>query len=302
MCDPGGMTAFSTRASRRAAAAFTLLELLIVIAIIAILIGLLVPAVQKAREASARTQCLNHLKQMGLALHGFNDQHRKLPPARLADQYATWCVLLLPFIDQGPLYATWDLTRPYQSQPLTFEADASVSLYLCPSRRTPPQIAMIAEELPFARRGTLGDYAAAASDNNVDYGTATARGSLILGYLVGGTWESRVRVAHITDGLSNTIFVGEKHIQLGMIAYANGDRTIWNGDTVDVFSRAAGPGLGIVGNLKMNTNQRFGSYHPGFCNFLYGDGATRSLPITTPEALLSRLVVKDDGMALQHYD
>ncbi len=282
--------------------AFTLIELLVVIAIIAILIALLVPAVQKVREAAARTQCVNNLKQMGLAVHATHDAFKKLPPARLADPFATWCVLLLPYLDQGPLYSKWDITQNYYNQPTTFDVNAQVPVYLCPTRRSAPQLGQLAEDNAAGRKGALGDYAVAASDNNTDYGTATARGSMILGFINGTQWESRVKIAHVTDGLSNTIFIGEKHIRFGFIANIAGDRTLWNGDSVDVFSRAAGPGLGIVAKLDTATNQRFGSYHPGFCNFLFGDGTVRSLPVDTPEALLSLLVVKDDGMPIPAFN
>jgi prepilin-type N-terminal cleavage/methylation domain-containing protein/prepilin-type processing-associated H-X9-DG protein len=279
--------------SRRSA--FTLLELLIVIAIIAILIGLLVPAVQKAREASSRTCCKNNLKQMGLAIHSFHDAHKKLPPARIADQYATWFVLLLPYLEHQELYSRWDMTESYYMQSPAFDVRTQVSVYFCPTRRRPPQIGRLDEEIPFARKGALGDYAVAASDNNVDYSRATARGSLILGYLIGSRWESRTNFASVTDGLSNTIFLGEKHIQLGKFGEVNGDKTIWNGDSVDVFSRAGGPGLGIVGTLTSTTNQRFGSYHPGVCNFLFGDGVVRCMSVSTPEATLGALIVRNDG-------
>src|SRR4051812_40020748 len=101
--------------------AFTLVELLVVIAIIGVLVALLLPAVQMARESARRTQCANHLKQLGLAAHNFNDTRGWLPPSRVSNDgtdanqnWLTWAVLLLPFVEQQNYYSQWDLTMAYE--------------------------------------------------------------------------------------------------------------------------------------------------------------------------------------------
>jgi prepilin-type N-terminal cleavage/methylation domain-containing protein len=125
---------------------FTLVELLVVIAIIALLIGLLLPAVQKAREAAARTQCLNNLKQLGLASLHYADLHGGfLPPAArtLVDgsQGASWAVSILSYIEEDNFYKTWNINLNYYDQSSQARLNP-LSIYFCPSRRSatdPPE-------------------------------------------------------------------------------------------------------------------------------------------------------------------
>jgi len=135
----------SPSASRRAA--FTLIELLVVIAIIGVLVSLLLPAVQQAREAARRAQCTNNLKQLGLALHNYHDAHRVFPAAYLADTRDAsrdpntfdgpngfaWGTMLLPALDQSPLYNQFDLGRPCWDPVNAAPARTRLPVFLCPT-------------------------------------------------------------------------------------------------------------------------------------------------------------------------
>ena len=115
---------------------FTLVELLVVIAIIGVLVALLLPSVQAARESARRTQCSNNLKQIGLGFQNFTDSWHFLPPYRIKDRYATWAVLILPYVEQQAVFNQWDIMDEYYNQKAAV-VQSQVSNYYCPSRRKP---------------------------------------------------------------------------------------------------------------------------------------------------------------------
>jgi prepilin-type N-terminal cleavage/methylation domain-containing protein len=113
---------------------FTLVELLVVIAIIALLIGLLLPAVQQARESASRISCANNLKQIALAMQQYELDKGFLPPRCVGDAGATWTVLIMPYLEQKNLFNRWNPSLSYYDQ-IDLARLNSVSLYFCPSRR-----------------------------------------------------------------------------------------------------------------------------------------------------------------------
>jgi prepilin-type N-terminal cleavage/methylation domain-containing protein len=147
--------------------AFTLVELLVVIAVISILIGLLLPAVQRARESANRIKCTNNLKQLGLAMHNHHDTFGTLPPNKLGEGMATWAVLILPEIEQDNIYRQWNLDKTYWEQN-SIARESRVPVYFCPSRRAPGSTPTLSQKGDGLRApdgseirtpGALGDYA-----------------------------------------------------------------------------------------------------------------------------------------------
>src|SRR6476620_7242903 len=118
--------------------AFTLVELLVVIAIIGVLVALLLPAVQAAREAARRMQCSNHLKQIGLALQNYHDHYHSLPPAYVADADGkpmhSWRVLILPYLEQKALYDKYNFNEPWNGPNNSKLHNEVVRVFCCPSR------------------------------------------------------------------------------------------------------------------------------------------------------------------------
>lgn len=204
------MTAHTqARASR---AAFTLIELLVVIAIIAVLIGLLVPAVQKVREAANRMSCTNNLKQIGMALHGFHDAQGTIPanlrPAANSTVRVRWATYILPYIEQANLWKNYNLTVNW-SDPLNLPVTSTrIKTYECPSSPssqkqdgapdTTPAWSNIVANTDYA--GIYGVHPFLATAGLVDIAGVT-RGAI--------SKTQGLRFADFLDGTSNTLFVTE---------------------------------------------------------------------------------------------
>ncbi|MFO0927578.1 MAG: DUF1559 domain-containing protein [Gemmataceae bacterium] len=267
---------------------FTLIELLVVIAIIAILIGLLLPAVQKVREAAARLQCNNHLKQIGLALHNFHDSQGGFPDGGTVPWGKDgWCWQILPYIEQ-------DNTRKLGAA----AEQISIKIFYCPSRR------MNAYQAGRA----LNDYAAATpadAPNSWDqfwYGetwtvpaNANYKGVIVRKNPASG----KVTFTTISDGTSNTMVISEK--QLNPANYLTGDWHDdqgwidgWDPDTIrytgylPLPDKSYGPNGGYL----------FGSSHVSGINALMGDGAVRPIRYEVNATIFNNLGDRRDGQTI----
>jgi type II secretory pathway pseudopilin PulG len=284
----------------------------VVLAILAMLMALLLPAVQKVREAAARASCGNNLKQIGLAMQMYHNDHNKLPPNRLSDLHATWAVLILPYLEQRNLHARWDLVNTYYGQSDVARMTA-VSTYFCPSRRspqTPPLVSVAGDQdddtgpgLGPHTPGALGDYGTCTGTDNCDgcdCDGQTYNGAFRAAINQYGQPLGSITFNQITDGLSNTLFVGDKHVLLNSFGYGVLDCSLYNGDYWMCSSRSVGPNYRLA-QSPTDKVIGFGGYHPGICQFVLGDGSVRSISIGTDPNTLALLANIADGQPIPDY-
>jgi prepilin-type N-terminal cleavage/methylation domain-containing protein len=316
-----------TRRQPIAPKGFTLVELLVVIAIIGVLVALLLPAVQAAREAARRTSCGNNIRQLGLAAQNFHDTMGYLPPSRLANNsanattnWATWAVVILPYIEQANFADAWDLRKSYESHPETTTKQA-VAAFFCPSRRAPSSV--FSNDTP---SGALSDYAACGGRGpndgvNVDgVINANANGTMICARWTLNpaktqivNWKGVVTLASITDGTSNTFLMGEKHVRRDTKFGTLEDRSVYTSQNNNNFRRYAGldptdgkqyliakHSLGTDNTTKTIDNRSFGSWHPAGCHFVLCDGSVKFMKENTDVDTLGRYAQKDDGEVISN--
>jgi len=277
---------------------FTLVELLVVIAIIGVLISLLLPAIQAARESSRQVTCKNRLHQLGIALHAYHDAEGNLPPGGVIRDRewvpgVSWRVLVLPHIGLNTMYNQIQPATDGSAQDWSLRQQ-SISNYLCPSAPPPTANSSAFKESHYSGVSGTNRGQDFIARTNVKCGGLWLNGLMKLSGHLGGQTLARVRFGHVTDGISNTLAIGERSYNfrdwmsgvewaeppadflcsgaVGNVVFPiNADRNTYGYYYGD-------PNIPPSNTKFMSLNDLFfGSYHPGGAQFCYADGSVHFL-------------------------
>jgi prepilin-type N-terminal cleavage/methylation domain-containing protein/prepilin-type processing-associated H-X9-DG protein len=307
---------------------FTLIELLVVIAIIGVLVSLLLPAVQSAREAARRSQCVNNLKQLGIAIHNFHDVQGHLPSSNRPAGLTTapriaGLTLLLPYFEQSSVYNAFNLSVNWGVVDNATSVRSSINALLCPSSVYPERLDGNPDPPPY----TAGICAPTDYSPTIGVDARLAAAGLVDGYGAGMLPKNEnPRLADVLDGLSNTIAYAESAgrpyvFRKGGKQFVDPVSNRVNGGgwcrPASDFSvdGSSGDGSVIPGPCPLNctngedyvpagyphpyyntegTSEAF-SFHPGGANFLFGDGSVKFLKDTIGIRTFAKLVTRRNG-------
>ena len=329
------MCSLSSRHGDRRAG-FTLIELLVVIAIIAVLIGLLLPAVQKVREAASRITCNNNLKQIGLALHSYHDANGSFPPGSIRNGVccdtqsgATWTIFILPYLEQEQLYRRYDFTQANEHAANAFVRQSFVKVYTCPSD-------LNAHVLEKPESGPGADLLYATGSYRAVSGRSTGLAWFDDedGRIFPLTWRGALhmvtdfkvpppprdpsfkpvpykaeRIASIVDGTSNTLMVGEyttvthrTRTTFWAYSYTSYNQSSAVPPQTRQFLSNFDECVAIGGAGDNNPCKRaWASMHPGIVNFLLCDGSVRAVSRYIDTFLFADLTTIAGGEVVEEF-
>ncbi|HYT90959.1 MAG TPA: DUF1559 domain-containing protein [Gemmataceae bacterium] len=289
---------------------FTLIELLVVIAIIAILIGLLVPAVQQVREAAARTTCQNNLKQIGIALHAYHDRAKRFPPGYIDNNLNPnsdasqdqgpgwgWAAHLLNELEERNVYNQIPFNQPAGGNAV---CQTFLAVFWCPSDQQLPTFTVYGTSAVVAQ----GNYIAVNGVKETSFYPGSNTGAFLR--------NSKFRIVDIADGLSNTLFIGERNsghskttwtgaVPGGQVPADQSPDPIGNAEAASALVLGHGSRMHLPNDPQLWDADVFYSRHTAGANFLFGDGSVRSITGSIDGAVYENLLSRNDGNPIGSY-